>query len=77
MIIAIIDVTYLDTWVWRVQDSEDEGEDGGEDEEDPAELTTLPYFSPALFSTIDILHIRYVDTPKSRNNNFLKQTIFL
>ena len=39
---AIIDVNYLDTWVWRDQEGEDgleDGlEDGGEDAEDPAEL---------------------------------------
>ena len=39
---AIIDVNYLDTWVWRDQKGEDGledgGEDGGEDAEDPAEL---------------------------------------
>ena len=55
-----------------------EGEDKAEDVEVPAELhtvtreeqlalTALDFFlisSPALFLTNDILHIRYVDTPK-------------
>ena len=45
MIIAIIDVTYLDTWVWRVQEGEDEVEDGGEDAGDPAELPTVTIIS--------------------------------
>ena len=82
MIIAIIDVTYLDTWVWRVQ----EGEDEAEDVEVPAELPTVTreeqlalaaqdFFlnsSPALFPSNDILHIRYVDTPKKQNIQFSK-----
>ena len=76
---AIIYVTYLDTWVWRDQEGEDRVEDGGEGAENPAELPTvteehlaltaayLHFFhtsSSALFWSIDILHIRYVDTPK-------------
>ena len=77
MIIAIMVVTYLDTCVRRVR----EGEDEAEDELDPAKLptvtrqehlalTVLDFFlisSPALFLTNDILHIRYVDTPKKKN----------
>ena len=76
MIIEIINVNYLDTWVEpeRVQEGE-EGEGGGEDGEDPAKpahgdggTPRIDCFfhasSPALFTTIDILHIRYVDTPK-------------
>ena len=78
---AIIDVNYLDTWVWRDQEGEDGVEDRGEDAEDPAELPTvteeehlaltaayLHFFhtsSSALFWSIDILHIRYVDTRHS------------
>ena len=46
MIIASIDFTYLDTWVWRDQEEEDEVEDGGEDAEDPAELPTVTKEEP-------------------------------
>ena len=79
MNIAIIYVTYLDTWVWRDQEGEDGVVGRGEDAQDPAELPTvteehlaltaayLHFFhtsSPTLISAIYILHIRYVDTPK-------------
>ena len=68
--------------MWRVQ----EGEDGVEDTEDSAELPTVkkkehlaltaaylhffPTSSSALFWSIDILQIRYVDTPKEEIINF-------